>query len=376
MKNSILLSPYKMGAITLKNRIVMSPMTRSRAIGNIPNQLMAEYYGQRATAGLIITEGTSPSPNGLGYSRIPGIYSDAQVEGWTKVTEAVHERGGKIFLQIMHTGRISHPANMPEGAIILAPSAIQPKGEMWIDKEGMQKFPIPKAMTVEEIKFTQAEFITAAVNAVQAGFDGVEFHGANGYLIEQFLSPVSNIRADNYGGNIENRCRFLLEIMSGAIEAIGKKKIGIRLSPYGVASDMPHYPEIDKTYKYLAEKLNRMENSYIHLVDHSSMGAPEVPKELKISIRNIFKQTLILSGGYNAERAENDLQNKMANLITFGRPYINNPDLVERIVNGWPLSRDLDTSTFYTPGQKGYTDYPKYSLALYQEDNNETADNN
>ena len=376
MKNSILLSPYKLGNINLKNRIVMSPMTRSRAIGNIPNQLMAEYYGQRASAGLIITEGTSPSPNGLGYSRIPGNYSDAQAEGWMKITDAVHERGGKIFLQIMHTGRISHPANMPAGAKILAPSAIKPKGEMWTDTEGMQQFPVPKAMTVAEIKSTQLEYITAAANAVQAGFDGVELHGANGYLIEQFLSPVSNIRDDNYGGNIENRCRFLLEIMSGTSEAIGKRKTGIRLSPYGVASDMPYYAEIDATYKYLAEKLNRMGILYIHLVDHSSMGAPEVPLELKISIRQIFKNTLILSGGYTPERAENDLQSKMANLITFGRPYINNPDLVERIVNGWSLSKDLDMSTFYSPGQKGYTDYPKYAIDGHQEDNNDTADNN
>ena len=376
MENSILLSPYKLGNITLKNRIVMSPMTRSRALGNIPNQLMAEYYGQRASAGLIITEGTSPSPNGLGYARIPGNYSDAQVEGWTKVTAAVHERGGKIFLQIMHTGRISHPANMPEGAIILAPSAIQPNGTMWTDGEGMQNFPIPKAMTLEEIKSTVEEYITAAVNAIQAGFDGVEFHGANGYLIEQFLSPVSNIRKDKYGGTIENRCRFLLEIISGTIEAIGKKKTGIRLSPYGVASDMPLYPEIDKTYNYLAEKLNRMGILYIHLVDHSSMGAPEVPLELKKNIRKLFKHTLILSGGYNGERAELDLQNKMANLITFGRPFINNPDLAERLKNGWPLSKDLDTSTFYSPGQKGYTDYPKYAIDSNQEDNNETADNN
>lgn len=373
MKNNILLSPYKLGDIILKNRIVMSPMTRSRAIGNIPNQLMAEYYGQRASAGLIITEGTSPSPNGLGYSRIPGNYNDIQAEAWSKITDAVHERGGKIFLQIMHTGRISHPANMPEDAVILAPSAIKPAGEMWTDAEGMQEFPVPKAMTVEEIKSTQHEYITAAVNAIQAGFDGIEFHGANGYLIEQFLSPVSNIRTDNYGGSIENRCRFLLELIKGTIEVIGKKKTGIRLSPYGVASDMPHYPEIDKTYKYLADKLNRIGILYIHLVDHSSMGAPEVPIELKRSIREIFKHTLILSGGYTAERAENDLQSGLADLITFGRPFINNPDLVERLVNGWLLSNNLDPGTFYSPGEKGYTDYPVYNTDSQQEDNDETV---
>ena len=373
MENSILLSPYKLGDIKLRNRIVMSPMTRSRAIGNISNQLMAKYYGQRASAGLIITEGTAPSPNGLGYSRIPGNYNDGQAEAWSKITEAVHERGGKIFLQIMHTGRISHPANMPEGAVILAPSAIKPAGKMWTDAEGMQEFPVPKAMTVDEIKLTQQEYITAAVNAIQAGFDGIELHGANGYLIEQFLSPVSNIRTDNYGGSIENRSRFLLEVIKGTIEAIGKKKTGIRLSPYGIASDMPHYPEIDDTYKYLAEKLSRFGILYIHLVDHSSMGAPEVPLELKKAIRKIFKHTLILSGGYTAERAESDLQSGLANLITFGRPFINNPDLVERITNDWPLSNDLDLSTFYSPGEKGYTDYSNYVIDFDQEDSNETA---
>ena len=374
MKYNLLLSPYKLGNIVLKNKIVMSPMTRSRAIGNIPNQLMAKYYGQRSSAGLIITEGTSPSPNGLGYSRIPGNYSDAQVEGWTKITEAVHDNNGKIFLQIMHTGRISHPANLPKEGIILAPSANKPAGEMWTDAEGMQKFPVPKEMTLEEIKLTQQEFITAAVNAIQAGFDGVELHGANGYLIEQFLSPISNNRNDKYGDSIENRCRFLLEIVKNTITAIGKKKTGIRLSPFGVASDMPYYPEIEDTYIYLAEKLNNLGILYIHLVDHSSMGAPEVPLDLKKSIRKIFKHTLILSGGYTAERAENDLQNGLADLITFGRPFINNPDLVERLKNNWPLSNYLDKSTFYTPGEKGYTDYPAYSADSHQDDNNRTAD--
>lgn len=373
MKNNLLLSPFKLGDIILKNRIVMSPMTRSRAIGNIPNQLMAKYYGQRASAGLIITEGTSPSPNGLGYSRIPGNYNDLQAEAWTKVTKSVHEKDGRIFLQIMHTGRISHPANMPEDALILAPSAVKPNGQMWTDGGGMQEFPTPKEMTLEEIKSTQQEYITAAANAVQAGFDGVELHGANGYLIEQFLSPVSNTRKDSYGGSIEKRSRFLLEVIKGTMDAIGKKKTGIRLSPYGVASDMPHYPEIDETYKYLAAKLSSMGLLYIHLVDHSSMGAPEVPLELKKSIRKIFKHVLILSGGYTAERAENDLKSGMADLITFGRPFINNPDLVERITNGWPLSKDLDMSTFYSPGEKGYTDYPTYDIEFQKEDNEETA---
>jgi N-ethylmaleimide reductase len=361
MNNVELLNPYKLGNIDLKNRIVMAPMTRSRAISNIPNELMAEYYGQRAAAGLIITEGTSPSPNGLGYSRIPGIFSEVQVEGWKKITNAVHSKDGKIFVQLMHTGRISHPANMLKNAKILAPSAIKPKGQMWTDAHGLQDFPIPTEMVIEEIKHTKQEYISAVTNAIIAGFDGIELHGANGYLLEQFLSPISNIRNDNYGGSIENRCRFLLEVLGGAVEAIGKERIGIRLSPYGVASDMPHYPEIDSTYKYLVEQFNRMEILYIHIVDHSSMGAPTVPVEIKKAIRERFQGTMILSGGYTKERAESELQGVLADLIAFGRPFINNPDLVERFAHGWPPSKELDTNTFYSSGEKGYTDYPMYA---------------
>ena len=361
MKNVGLLTPYKLGNIDLKNRIVMAPMTRSRAVSNIPNDLMAEYYGQRAAAGLIITEGTSPSPNGLGYSRIPGIFNDVQVENWKKITNAVHSKGGKIFIQLMHTGRISHPANMPEHAIIIAPSAVKPAGQMWTDALGLQDYPVPIEMAIEEIKHTKQEYITAAVNAIKAEFDGIELHGANGYLLEQFLSPVSNIRNDTYGGSIENRCRFMLEVMGGAVEAIGKERIGIRLSPYGVASDMPHYPEIDNTYKYLSEQLSRMGILYIHIVDHSSMGAPEVPIEIKKTVRTRFQGTIILSGGYTKERAEIELQGGLADLIAFGRPFINNPDLVKRFVNDWPLSKELDMNTFYSPGGKGYTDHPMYT---------------
>ena len=261
----------------------------------------------------------------------------------------------------MHTGRISHQANMPEKAVILAPSAVKPAGQMWTDAHGLQDFPIPKAMDIEEIKHTKEEFISAAANAIKAGFDGVELHGANGYLLEQFLSPVSNVRNDNYGGTIENRCRFLLGVAGGAVKAIGKEKIGIRLSPYGVASDMPRYPEIDKTYKYLSEQLHRMGILYIHIVDHSSMGAPEVPSDMKTAISKRFRGAIILSGGYTKERAETELQGGLAHLIAFGRPFINNPDLVERFANGWPLSKELDMNTFYSPGEKGYTDYPLHT---------------
>lgn len=348
----------QLGAITLKNRIVMSPMTRSRAVGNIPNDLMAEYYAQRATAGLIITEGTSPSPNGLGYSRIPGIFSDEQVEGWKKITSAVHEKGGKIIVQLMHTGRISHGLNLPEGAEVLAPSAVKPAGQMWTDSAQMQDFPTPRALTAEELVSTKAEFVKAAKNAITAGFDGIELHGANGYLLEQFLSPISNVRTDQYGGSIENRARFVLEVVADTAAAIGADKAGIRLSPYGVASDMPHYPEIDETYAYLASELSKLNLLYIHIADHSAMGAPEVPISIKQTIRNTFKNSFITAGGYTKETAEADLQSGLGDLVGFGRPFINNPDLVDRFVNDYELSADLDMNTFYTADEKGYTDYP------------------
>ena len=361
MKEYKLFTATKLGDIELKNRIVMSPMTRSRAVGNVPNELMAEYYGQRASAGLIITEGTAPSPNGLGYSRIPGCFSKQQVEGWKKVTAAVHKEGGKIFIQLMHTGRISHILNLPEDAQIIAPSAVKANGQMWTDSEQLQDFPIPKEMNDEDLLLTLTEYVAAAKLAIDAGFDGVELHGANGYLLEQFLSPISNIRTDKYGGSIENRCRFVLEVVTAVAETIGKGKTGVRLSPYGVASDMPHYPEIDKTYTYLAEELNKLGIVYLHLVDHSSMGAPEVPAEIKGIIRTRFKNTLILSGGYDKERAEADIETGKADLIAFGRPFINNPDFVERLKNDWSLSKELKMDLFYTPGEKGYTDYPFYN---------------
>jgi N-ethylmaleimide reductase len=261
---SVLFSKAKLGNLALQNHLVMCPLTRSRAVGNVPNDLMAEYYGQRASAGLIITEGTSPSPNGLGYARIPGIFSDAQVAGWKKVTDTVHARGGRIFVQLMHTGRIGHPLNLPAGAKVLAPSAVAAAGQMFTDAEGMQPHPVPAAMTADEIKSAIAEYAEAATNAVAAGFDGIELHAANGYLLEQFIRPNSNQRTDAYGGGIENRARFVLEAVEASIAAIGKDKVGIRLSPYGVFNDMPLYPEMEADYAYLAQKLNETGLTYVH----------------------------------------------------------------------------------------------------------------
>jgi len=354
---SILYSKAVLGTMTLENHLVMAPMTRSRATDNIPIDLMLTYYKQRATAGLIITEGTSPSPNGLGYPRIPGIFSSSQVEGWRHVTDAVHSKGGNMFLQLMHCGRIAHSLNLPAGGRILAPSAVVAAGEMYTDAEGMKPHPVPLAMTEADIKNAIAEFVQAAENAVAAGFDGIEIHSANGYLLEQFIRPNTNLRTDVYGGPIENRARFVLETVQAVINAIGKEKVGIRLSPFGVFNDMPLYDDMASDYTYLAEQLNILEPVYIHLVDHSGMGTPPVPDTIKATFRREFKGTLILSGGYDAERAEKDLAAGKCDLIAVGRPFLANPDLVERWKTGANVNAP-DMDTFYTPGAKGYTDYP------------------
>ena len=362
-----LFSEATLGALTLANHIVMAPMTRSRALGNIPNDMIAEYYAQRATAGLIITEGTSPSPNGLGYARIPGIYSAGQIEGWKKVTSAIHEKGSKVFVQLMHTGRISHGANIPAGAEIVAPSSVAAAGDMWTDTDGLQPNAIPREMTNADVKTAIQEFIQAAKNAVEAGFDGVELHGANGYLIEQFLSPRSNQRTDEYGGSIENRSRFLLDIVTGSIAAIGADKVALRLSPFGAAGDLlPHSDDNHDLYVYLTSKLNDLGVVYLHLVDHSGMGAPAVPAATVDAIRETFKGTLLLCGSYNADRAEADLESGKADLIAFGRPFIANPDLVERLETGAELA-PFDPATLYAPGpngfEQGYIDYPALTEA-------------
>ena len=357
---SLLFSKTTLGSLTLQNHLVMSPLTRSRATGNIPNELMVEYYAQRGSAGLIITEGTSPSPNGLGYPRIPGIFSAEQIAGWKRITDAVHAKGAKMFIQFMHCGRIGHALNLPAGARMLAPSAVVAAGEMYTDAEGMKPHPTPQAMTEADIKTAIEEFAQAAKNAMAAGFDGVELHGANGYLLEQFIRPNSNQRTDRYGGSIENRARFVLEVADAVIKAIGKDKVGIRLSPFGVFNDMPLYDAMEADYTYLAQQLNALGLVYIHLVDHSPMGAPPVPDSIKNMFRNTFKGKLILAGGYDAARAESDLAAGKCDLIAVGRPFLANPDLVARWENGAAVNAP-DMSTFYTPGPKGYSDYPTLS---------------
>lgn len=357
-KTPILFAPFETRNIAFKNRIIMAPMTRSRAIGNIPNELMAEYYAQRASAGLIITEGTSPSPNGLGYSRIPGIFSGAQVEGWKKVTDAVHSKSGRIFIQLMHTGRVTHSANLPEGAKIVAPSAINSGTDMWTDYAGMLPTETPEALSIEEVKLTIQEYVTAAKNAIAAGFDGVELHSANGYLMEQFLNPNSNTRTDKYGGSIENRTRFVLEIAKGVADAMGTEKTGIRFSPYNVFNGMPEYDadEVFETYEYLAKEIDKLGLLYIHLFSNAAKKAPR-GGELISTIRAYFKGVLIDNGGFTKDKAITAIESREVDMVAFGTAFLANPDLPHRLQNDIYLTQP-EEGTFYSADEKGYTDYP------------------
>ncbi|GAB3037864.1 alkene reductase [Spirosoma pulveris] len=346
--------PFTKGALQLKNHVVMAPMTRSRALNNIPNELMATYYKQRSGAGLIVTEGTSPSPEGLGYPRIPGIFSEAQVEGWKAITKRVHEGGSRIFVQLMHTGRIAHTANLPEGYQPVGLSDIKAVGEIFTDIAGMQEYSAPVALDAQGIIHVISDFVQAAQNAISAGFDGVELHGANGYLLEQSLNPHVNTRTDNYGGSIQNRSRLLLEIAGQIAGAIGPDKVGVRLSPYSTLSDMPVYDEADvhQTYAYLSGELNRLSIGYIHISDN-----PAIPRKTHQAIRSAFSNTLIYCNGLTVETAEAKLQDGSADLVAFGRSFLANPDFMSRIEKNAPLN-EVDYSTLYTPGTLGYTTYP------------------
>ncbi|GAB3772729.1 alkene reductase [Ramlibacter monticola] len=357
----MLFEPLATPSLQLANRAVMAPMTRSRAVdANTPNALMADYYGQRATAGLIITEGTSPSPNGLGYARIPGLFNDAHVRGWKLVTDAVHAKGGKIFVQLMHTGRVSHVANLPPGAEVLAPTADACPGQMFTDAQGMLPHSVPRAMTGSDIAHAIGEFTNSARLALQAGFDGVELHAANGYLIEQFLNANVNRRTDGYGGSVEGRNRFALEVARATAAAIGGDRVGIRLSPYGVFNGTGSFPEVEAQYLALTQELSGLGLLYLHLLDHSALGAPPVPADLKNRLRAAFHGRFILAGGFDAATAETALKAGQADLIAFARPFLANPDLVHRMRIDAALN-PVDMATFYTPGPKGYIDYPALS---------------
>lgn len=362
--NQAIFEPYTLGSTPLRNRIVMAPLTRSRATDNVPNDLMVQYYRQRAGAGLVITEGTSPSPNGVGYARMPGIYNAEQAAGWKKVTDAVHAEGGRIFVQLMHTGRVSHALNLPAGARVLAPSAVRADQQMYTDAEGMKDLPTPEAMTEADIAEAVQEHVKAAQLAIEAGFDGIELHGANGYLIEQFLNPTSNVRTDAYGDDITGRFRFLDEVVAATTAAIGADRVGLRLSPFGVNGGMALYEHdaMIADYTHIAEQL-KGRLAYLHIVDHSAFGAPAVPAELKAAMKAAFAGSLILCGNFNAETAATALTEGRSDLIAMGRPWIANPDLMTRIERGAPLN-DPDPNTFYTPGEQGYTDYPTLAATL------------
>ena len=354
---------YTLGELTLNNKFVMAPMTRTRATDYIPNALIAEYYAQRASAGLIVTEGASPSANGLGYPRIPGAYSDAQIAGWKLVADAVHAKGGKIFVQLMHTGRISAQVNMPEGATVLAPSAIQAGGEIF-SETGLVPHSVPKAMSIEDIKQTQEEYVLSATRLIQeAGIDGVELHAANGYLLNQFINPKSNQRTDIYGGSPENRIRFVVETAQKVADKVGPDKVGIRMSPFGIYNDLQgEYDSIEETYLGLAKALKAIGLVYVHIVtQEDSFGAPTVKSErelqLRKAIKDTFEGTTIVGGNVNSVASASKLLALGFDLVYVGRPYISNPDFVERLQKDIAL-QPADPNTFFGSDAEGFTDYP------------------
>ena len=359
----MLFESYQLGPITLANRLVMAPMTRNRASADhVPTPMMAEYYAERADLGLIITEGTSPAPDGLGYPRIPGLFNAEHVAAWRTVTDAVHARGGRIFVQLMHTGRASHTANLPEGARVVGPMAEAMGEDIYTDAHGPRPADVPHALTAAEIAEVVAQYATSASLAIEAGFDGVELHGANGYLIEQFLNANVNRRTDGYGGSAEARNRFALEVARATVAAIGADRVAMRVSPYGAFNSTGAFDGVDAQYLALARELSALGLVYLHLVDHSSMGAPDVPAAFVTALREAFGGTFIASGGLDREQAEALLETGAADLVAFGRPVLANPDFVTRLRDGHPMN-EPDVATFYTPGEQGYLDYPTLATA-------------
>lgn len=356
-KVSILFNPLKIGDLTLKNRIVMAPMTRSRANElNIQSDIAVTYYEQRATAGLIITEGTQVSQQGVGYINTPGIHTKEQVESWKKVTEAVHNNGGLIFAQLWHVGRVSHPY-FHNGELPVAPSAIGYDGQAYTPK-GFENTVVPRALENNEIKEIVEQFRQGAINAKEAGFDGVELHGANGYLIDQFLQDSSNQRTDEYGGSVENRARFLLEVANAVISVWGKDRVGVRLSPGGLFNGMGDSNPIE-TFEYAIKQLNKLPLAYLHLLE-PFIPNPKFEKPVYEYFRPHFSGFLIANKGFVFDTAAEIINNKKADLVSFGSLFISNPDLPSRFKNNYPLAQ-ADQNTFYAGGEKGYIDYPIYS---------------
>ena len=361
-----LFEPFQLGdSISLKNRVVMAPMTRCRSgDGDIPTSLMATYYSQRASAGLIITEGTPVSPKARGYLWTPGIYTQEQIDGWTQVSSAVHQNDGQIFMQIWHVGRISHQSLQPDAAMPEGPTDDLSSETVCfaLDEDGNPgNVPTsrPKAIDAEGIERIKDEFTQAALNARQAGMDGVEIHGANGYLFDEFLSSIINTRQNDYGGSIENRCRFLLEVVDSVSDAIGAERTGVRISPNGRFNDIPEDPEMEATFIFLSRELSQRGIAFLHINDQGTFGLPSIPEGFVPKIRNAFAGPIILCGGYNAQSAQHAIDQGIAELVAFGVPFIANPDLPARLEHGWPLN-EADRDSFYGGDEKGYTDYPNY----------------
>jgi N-ethylmaleimide reductase len=364
----LLFEPYKLGPLTLPHRMVMAPLTRSRARqpGNVPTLLNACYYAQRASAALIISEATQVSMQGQGYAWTPGIHSREQIDGWRLVTDAVHEAGGRIFLQLWHVGRISHPSLQPDKMLPVAPSAITPAGEAFIENEKgegeLAPFVRPRALQIEEMPYLVQQYARGARNALAAKFDGVEVHGANGYLIDQFISSSTNHRSDAYGGSIENRARLLMEVLEAVSEVWGPDRVGLRLSPLGSLNDISD-AEPEATFGAIAQKLSDFRFAYLHIVNPGAAAiekgeAPGARAQRMLALmRKKYRGTLIIAGGFDHDTAEAWLKQSKADLIAFGRKFLANPDLPDRFRTGRPLNAD-DPSTYYGGGAKGYTDYP------------------
>ncbi|WP_022952079.1 alkene reductase [Leucothrix mucor] len=359
-----LFEPIKLGNLTLKNRIVMPPMTRSRATqpGNSANELMAEYYAQRATAGLIVSEGTQISALGQGYAWTPGIYSPEQIAGWKKVTTAVHEKGGVMFAQLWHVGRVSHPDNTG-GVQPISSSALKAENvKVFVDngkqEPGFVDVVMPREMTKADIKAVVEEYRQAVLNAMEAGFDGIELHAANGYLINQFIDSEANNRTDEYGGSTENRLRFLGEVVAALVEAIGADRVGVRLAPLTSLNGTVDATPVE-TYTAAAALLNTYKVAYLHIAEVDWDDAPDTPVSFKQGLRKAFQGVLIFAGRYNAEKAEQALADGLADMIGFGRPFVANPDLPNRMKHGYPLAEHVP-ETLFGGAEKGLTDYPVY----------------
>lgn len=362
---SLLFQPFDLKTITLANRIVMAPMTRSRAVNEIPDELTALYYQQRASAGLIISEGIPISQQARGYLYTPGIYTKEQLHGWQKVTNAVHAQKGHIYAQLWHVGRVSHNSLQPDKQTPVGPTSKSAKNSYAyaIGDDGQPGRVLcsqPRALTIEQIHHITRDYVLAAQAAISAGFDGVEIHAANGYLFEQFINGSVNDRNDQYGGTIANRIRFLLDTLDAVSAAIGHDKVGVRISPFGRLFDCQPFPDEAETWEVVAKSLNQRDLAYVHLSDQLTIGAEKMPVDFAIKFRSAYTGTLIAAGGFTKETGEESLSAGVLDLIAYGRPFITNPDLVERMQNNWSIV-PADKSNFYgITGATGYTDFPTW----------------